>query len=208
MFGSTWQRFRFEYLYKKYREQGKLIEFNQEFYDRFEDMYYNGLPIYYYLEKMSMGKCYDASAILSLAMGKESYVCRGELANMTIIYDDEDGFGHGWVEVGDMVYDTTWKIMCSKKVYNQLFKPIDVSRRSHEQFFEDCKEMSDWTIRSKKWYEENFSMSNLLIFQVEQIERLKLSNPNISEESKAFSNKVLSDLPKYKSLCDVEVIKK
>jgi len=195
-FKSAFSQFRFDYLYKKYKEKGLLVEFDQEFYDIFNGMYYNGLPIYYYLENMSMGKCYDASAILALAMGKDCYVCRGELSNMTVIYDDGIEFGHGWVEMGDDVYDTTWKIRCSKKIYNQLFKPVDVSRRTYEKFFDDCKGISDWTIRNKQWYEENYSLSNLLIFQVEQLERLKLQFPTISDSQRKFCEKVLADLPK------------
>ena len=104
-------------------------------------------------------------------------------------------FGHGWVEMGDMVYDTTWKIKLSKKLYYRLFGAKLENRRDHETFFSDCKGMSDWTIRTKKWYEENYSPSNLLVFQVRQLTALKLKYPNISESERRFHEKVLRDLP-------------
>ena len=52
-------------------EAGLIKPFDSSFYAQFDGMYYNGLPIYYYLEKMSMGKCYDVSAILALAIGEK-----------------------------------------------------------------------------------------------------------------------------------------
>ena len=104
---------RFNELFQKAIRNGDIRFFDAEFYKNFEGMYFNGLPIYYYLEKMSMGKCYDASAILALAMGEGSYVCRGELSTMSKI--NNEPFGHGWVETEDSVYDTTWKIILDKK---------------------------------------------------------------------------------------------
>ena len=101
--------------YDKYIQKGLIKKFDDEFYSQFDGMYYNGLPIYYYLEKMSMGKCYDASAILGLAMGEKANVCRGELKTMSNIFSEI--FGHGWVEYGDKVYDTTWQVILDKKLY-------------------------------------------------------------------------------------------
>lgn len=183
----------FDKAYNKHLNNGNIVHFNEEFYSQFEDMYYNGLPIYYYMEEMSMGKCYDASAILGLALGKDAYICRGELKTMSAAYNEP--FGHGWVEMGDMVYDTTWKIILSKKLYYRLFGAKLENKRDYDTFFSDCKGMSDWTIRNKKWYEENYSTSNLLIFQVRQLAALKLQSPNISDRERRLQEKVLRDLP-------------
>jgi hypothetical protein len=183
----------FNKAYVKHVKNGNIKPFDEEFYSQFDNMYYNGLPIYYYMEEMSMGKCYDASAILGLAIGKNANICRGELKTMSAI--DGVEFGHGWVEVGDMVYDTTWKIILSKKLYYKIFGAKLENSRDYDTFFTDCKGMSDWTIRSKEWYEENWSPSNLLVFQVRQLMDLKLKYPTISEKKKSFCEKVLRDLP-------------
>ena len=183
----------FNYILNKYIKSGKIKKFDQEFYNQFEGMYYHGIPVYYYLEKMNMGRCYDTSAILALAMGEESYVCRGDLNTMSSSYNER--FGHGWVIKGDFVYDTTWQIICPITLYNKLFKPVKVSKRSYTQFFNDCKGISDWTIRDKEYYEKHHSLSSLLIFQVRQLEKLKLDNPTITKEEKMFIDKILKDLP-------------
>lgn len=178
--------------YKKECDTGRIIPFNDEFYSRFEGMYYNGLPIYFYLEQMSMGKCYDASAILALAMGKGAFVCRGELKTMTNI--NQEVFWHGWVETEDKVYDTTWKIILDKELYYKIFGAELGNRRSAEQFFTDCKEMSDWHIYTKDYYENEYNPANLLIFQVHQMAELHLQNPK-DEQEKKFFEKLKKDLP-------------
>ena len=54
---------------------GEIRAFDEEFYASLKGKYYNGIPVYYYLLRMSMGKCYDASAILGLALG-DCKICR------------------------------------------------------------------------------------------------------------------------------------
>ena len=64
---------------------------------------------------------------------------------------------HGWIEKDGYVYDTTWRVFCPTDVYYNVFKPTCVDKRDSKRFFEDCKEVSDWTIRDKQWYENNYS---------------------------------------------------
>jgi len=192
-----------KYLFDKkfdgYIKKGLIKKFDANFYAQFEGMYYNGLPIYYYLEKMSMGQCYDASAILSLAMGKEAEVCRGELKTMSNIFPEP--FGHGWVECEDKVYDTTWQVILDKKLYYKLFGVNGEFVRTNERFFEDCKNMSDWTIRTKDYYENNYvPLVNLGIFQVHQLAELILKHPQTNEAEKIFYKKLIEDLPAYEKL--------
>jgi len=142
------------YEYNKAFEKGKFKSFNDEFISQFDGMYYNGYPIWYYLEYMSMGKCYDASAILALAIGEEASIARGELSHLNSIFGKK--FGHGWVEVGDTVYDTTWKIIADKKTYYKVYGVRKQKVVPSKQFFEDCKELSDWNIRTKEYYENNY----------------------------------------------------
>ena len=186
-----------EYIFNKkldkYRVSGQIKSFDDKFYSQFEGMYFMGLPMYYHLYRISMGKCYDASAALGLAFGESCYICRGTLKNLNPIYGEK--FHHGWVEKDGIAYDTTWQISCPVEIYKKLFNPVGINRRSYKQFFEDCAEMSDWHIRDKKYYEENYSMDNLLIFQVRNLETLKLNDPDISENEKRFIKKLLADLP-------------
>lgn len=188
---------RFDELFQKAVKQGDIRFFDDEFYQNFDGMYYNGLPIYYYMEKMSMGKCYDASAILALAMGEGSFVCRGELKTMSNINDEP--FGHGWVETDNKVYDTTWKIILDKKLYYKIFGAKLDNKRTAQQFFEDCKEISNWEIHNKEYYENNYDFANMLIFQVHQIAELNIKNPR-TERDKRFYQKLREDLPDFEKI--------
>ena len=192
-------KYLFDEKFDKYIKKGLIKKFDADFYARFYGMYYNGLPIYYYLEKRSMGECYDASAILALAMGKKANVCRGELKTMSNIFPAP--FGHGWVECEDFVYDTTWKVILDKKLYYKLFGVIDETVRTNEKFFDDCKKMSDWTIHTKEYYENNYvPLVNLGIFQVHQLTELILKSQLTSETDRKFYEKLKNDLPAYEKL--------
>ena len=110
-------------------------------------------------------------------------------------------FGHGWVEYEDKVYDTTAKAIFDKNYYYKLFGVIDETVRTYNKFFEDCKKMSDWTIRTKKYYENNYvPLVNLGIFQVHQLAELILKHPLSSEKYKRFYEQLRKDLPAYEKL--------
>ena len=188
---------KFDLAFNKLCKSGKAKPFDDEFFAKFEGMYYHGLPVYYYLcDMMSNGRCYDASAVLGLAMGEGAYVCRGHI-------DSQYGYwkgktGHGWVETDTLVYDTTFKIICKKEDYYKVFKARLSSKRDYETHREDMSKITDVSIHDKKWFEENAGFSNLLIFQVRELEKLKLESKNTSEEEKDFARKVLNDLPNTK----------
>ena len=146
---------KFDRDYNKLIQSGKAKEFDDEFYKPFDNMYFNALPVSYYLKRMSMGKCYDASAILGLAMGKDCFVCRGNLSKVGYLRQEDD-FEHGWVEKDDKVYDTTWQVIMDTDEYYKLFGVEDVNKRAHTKFFEGCKEVSCFEIHDKKYYEENY----------------------------------------------------
>ena len=194
-----WQRYKSNVLYsglEEYKASGKIRPFDEEFYSSLEGMYYNGIPVYYYLMRMNMGQCYDCSAILGLALG-DCKICRGNLRKAPTSSGND--FGHGWVEKDGLVYDTTWQIITDKHTYYKLFGASRVSARNSKQFFEDCKGMSSWEIHDRKYYEEDYiPMDSVLIFQVRELEKLHLNSPvsPISTlEDKEIAKRVLKDLP-------------
>ena len=202
----------FEKKLKQGIKDGTIKKFDENFFEQFKGQYFGGLPVYYYLCRMNMGKCYDCSAILALAMGKDSKVCRGNLKNMAIA-NKENSFGHGWVEKDGIAYDTTWQIICDKEKYYDLMGITNPSITNSSKFFKDCKDISNWEIHDKAYYENNYEpFASMLIFQVQEIEKMVLNSPNqtskqadnyryyfskydSSIESKKFAKKVLEDLP-------------
>lgn len=183
------------YFYEnKYNKSGKFKKMDDEFYAQFDNMYYNGIPIYYYLQKMSMNRCYDASAVLALALGENCNVCRGILDNAVLSSGKE--FVHGWVEMDDKVYDTTWQIIADKKAYYKTFGAKAREVTPQKEFFERSKHISNWKIHDKEYYENGEgSLSTLMISQIEQLQMAILMHPSTDYAEREFSKKVLADLP-------------
>lgn len=194
------QEYKYNMLYsglEQKKQSGIIRPFDDEFYSSIEGKYFNGIPVYYYLIRMNMGKCYDCSAILGLALG-DCKICRGNLNKAPT--DKGNDFGHGWVEKDGLVYDTTWQIITDKHTYYKLFGASHVCARDDKQFFEDCKGLANWEIHDKKYYEENYvPMESLLIFQVESLEKLHIDSPESpisTKEDKEIARRVIEDLPK------------
>ena len=189
------QNIAFTLRYEKNIGKGAIREFDENFYSQFDGMYFDGMPIYFLLNSiMSEGRCYDASAVLGLALGPGSYICRGDLSSQAYKWG-RDSLGHGWVEKDGYVYDTTWHIICEKGIYEKVFKPVNVNKREYSKFFDDCKEITDWTIRDKTWYEENYSISHMTIKTVRAVALLSLKNPKLSDDERKYWQKLLKDLP-------------
>ena len=192
------KKINFHNKYKLLLLSKKMKKFDDNFYSGFDQMYFNGLPIYYYLKRLNIGKCYDTSAILALAMGNDNYVCRGELHTLSVI--DGEYFGHGWVEDEKFVYDTTWQIICPKEIYYKLFDVKNSIRCEHEEFFNQCKGIANWEIQNKEDFEKEHTLDTMLIYLVKLTEELKLQDKKISEEEKKFITKLLEDLPNIDGL--------
>lgn len=182
---------------RKLLKSGSIKKFDKEFYSQFDGMLYNLVPVEYYLKKMSMGRCYDASVVLALALGKsreDVFVCRGNLRNAGWSINGTSKFGHGWVETDDMVYDTTWKIITSKKNYYKIFGAKPYSKRTNLEFFKDCEHMSDFNIHDKSYYEQNFvPMAYTTLIQLYSCAELEILSGD--EKRKMVGEKLKSELP-------------
>ena len=188
--------YRFQKLFSRLKEKGVIKPFDDEFYRQFDGMLYNVTPVDYYIKYMSMGKCFDASAVLGLAFGKRDdvFICRGNLRYAGLSLSGKPSFGHGWVEKDGMVYDTTWQIICPREVYYKLFGAKVRDRRSTKQFFKDCEALTDFNIHDKKFYEEcfcNYAYCSL----IQMLEMGALLTKSKNEKSRLAGEKLLNDLP-------------
>ena len=59
-------------LYHTHIVNGDIKKFDDDFYSQFDGMFFDGIPIYYYLQKMNMGRCFDASAVLPRSLAAAS----------------------------------------------------------------------------------------------------------------------------------------
>lgn len=203
---------RFYTLYNKMEKAGVIKHFDDEFYSQFNGMLYNVIPVEFYLRKMSMGRCYDASAVLGLAFGRseETYVCRGNLKYAGLYINGTTKFGHGWVERDGIVYDTTWQISMPQEAYYKLFGVKNFEKRTTNKFFSDCEQLSDFHIHDKSYYENNYSnFAYPSLIQIRSSAEMLARNGR-NEKQKEFGQKMLGMLPdmdkvyaKYKEEHDI-----
>lgn len=189
---------KFKTVYNKLVAKGIIKPFDDEFYSQFDGMLYNVIPVEFYLKKMSMGKCYDASVVLGLAFGRreDTYICRGNCKYAGLSINGTTHFGHSWVERDDMVYDTTWQICLPKKVYYKLYGVTVYDRRTTKQFFEDCEKLSDFHIHDKSYYENNFAQfAYCTLIQMKATEKMLLDSK--SERNRKLGEKMSRFLPDF-----------
>ncbi len=189
------QTFKSSKEYEILKQQGEVKSFDADFFASLEGKYWQGLPLYYFLENnRSMGICCYPSYALGLVMGEGAEVLFGKMQA------DEKSLeaysGHVWVEFGDKVYDPVWQIICDKDNYYSVLKPNVKSKANYKQLVEIVSNFTDSKIRTKDWYETHPTMLNYLIFQIRASEELNLKADHISTEEKEFARKVLKDLPK------------
>lgn len=118
---------------------GQITEFEPSFYDEMNKFYINGLPIGFrikYLKPINPpGDCFRRSRYMFYCF-KDAYLVRGSNRMINALYGEDDR--HGWIEIGDYVYDPTYVLRFEKELYYQLFEPSEVIRMSHNNYF--CNE--------------------------------------------------------------------
>lgn len=129
-------RNRFTRQFHKNIANGKFKKFDEDFYRQFNGMYDDGLPVNHYLQKDSLGKCFETSLILALALRNDNImICRGILTKQSII--EHILFDHAWLEIDNLVYDTTWHIIADKETYYKVFGAICESKESKKEYLKN-----------------------------------------------------------------------
>lgn len=110
--------------------------FLDEFYSNLSETYIYGIPVDIYIRYLQPilppGKCFDRSMYMFLAT-PESVLVRGDLKSLKLKYGDNSA-RHGWIEVGDYVYDSTSLLKYKKDVFYDIYQPSNVVMTSHDEF--------------------------------------------------------------------------
>lgn len=120
---------------------GNITFFDNELYKRMSTTYFSCLPVSIHIKYLkpkwdfSEGRCYDRSLYMFLAL-EDSVLVRGTNKELEIRYGKEDS-GHGWVEIGDYVYDPSLLLKFKKDVYYKIYCPTDIKRYTKEEYLED-----------------------------------------------------------------------
>lgn len=116
--------------------KGQIQEFDEKFYERLSHTYFSGIPISfhikYFFPKEEEGRCYDRSLYMFLAI-EEAILVRGSRKDLEYLYGKESS-GHGWIEIGDYVYDPTSRMKFSKSLYYQIYEPSNVYKTTRKEY--------------------------------------------------------------------------
>ena len=129
------------------RLSGKITDFDEDFYAKLSHTYFCGLPISmtikYFAPNASSeeGKCFERSLLMFLCFDNALLV-RGDNKNIEIAHGK--GLGrHGWIEIGDDVYDPTHLMKFQKDYYYEMIKATNVEKMTYEEFIQQDKELKD-----------------------------------------------------------------
>lgn len=117
-------------------KEGKIVPFDDEFYNKMSHVYFNCIPISMHIKylrpTMGPGKCYDRSLYMFFCFD-DSLLVRGDIKVLEVKYGKKQA-GHGWIEIGDYVYDPTTLMRYEKEYYYQLYKISNVQKTSKEEY--------------------------------------------------------------------------
>lgn len=127
---------------------GLIVDFEEEIYEKMSHMYYNELPVsirFKYLsvkedsplQKILAGRCFDNSIFIFFCFS-DALLVSGDVKDLEMEYGKGHS-GHFWVERGDYVYDPTCKKKFVKDVYYKIYLPTNIKKRTLKEYCSDRK---------------------------------------------------------------------
>ena len=133
---------KFKILATKSEYQGKIMEFDDEIYEKMSNTIIACFPVSFYIKHSThmfpIGTCYDRSLYMFLALD-DAILVRGNNKDLEYNYGKGHG-GHGWIEVGDYVYDPSLMLKFDKDTYYKLYGTSDVYKIDKETYLREHKE--------------------------------------------------------------------
>ena len=110
-------------LFTKAVKEGKITRFGEEIFTKMSNTIIACLSVPFHIKHadylIGQGTCYDRSFYMFLALD-DAVLVRGNSILLEYCYGKGNG-GHGWVEVGDFVYDPSAMLKYDKKTYYSLY---------------------------------------------------------------------------------------
>lgn len=129
----------------KMEQEGRITEFDEEIYEKMKNTIISCFPVSFYIKHSKhmfpIGTCYDRSLYMFLALDN-AVLCRGNNKDLEYNYGKGHG-GHGWVEVGDYVYDPSIMAKFEKDVYYKLYGTTDIMRVDKETYLREHSDFVD-----------------------------------------------------------------
>lgn len=130
------------YMYKVYLQvlkglqQGKIVPFDEEFYKSMSTTYFNCLPVSMHIKYLRPssppGKCYDRSLYMFFCFD-DALLVRADNKDLEVRFGKENA-GHGWIEIGNYVYDPSLLLRFDRELYYKIYKPSNISKTSVTEY--------------------------------------------------------------------------
>lgn len=155
-------------LFKKGLEDGSIVPFDDEFYEKMSHTYINCLPVSMHMKYLKpivgLGKCYDRSLYMFLCF-ENAVLVRGDNKYLELKYGN-DKSGHGRIEMDGYCYDPSLLLRFKKETYYEIYKPYNVSKTTIDEYKNCCD--------SNKQFYEDIINTNISDFQPNGRKRIDL----------------------------------
>lgn len=132
-------------LFNKGVADGKIISFDDEFYEKLRHTYISGLPVSIHIKYLKPilppGRCFDRSLYMFFCFD-EAILVRGDNKDLEFRYGKGHA-EHGWIEMDNYVYDPSLMMRFDKDLYYEIYKPTNVSKCTKEEYCSsrECQEL-------------------------------------------------------------------
>lgn len=139
---------KFDYLLSKSYKNGKITKFDDEIYDKMSTTIISCLPVSLHIKYSDYlfpdGTCYQRSLYMFLALD-DALLVRGKTKSLEYRFGLEEA-GHGWVEIGNYVYDPSLMLKFDKGIYYSLYGCSDISKIDKETYMKENKEFIGFSL--------------------------------------------------------------
>ena len=132
-------------LFRKGLFEGKIVPFDDKFYERMSHTYFGCIPVSMHIKYLkpldSPGKCEERSLFMFFCFD-DSLLVRANIKDLELRFGKEHA-GHGWIEIGDYVYDPSLTLRFDKDLYYKIYNPSNVYKYTKKEYREANKKYYD-----------------------------------------------------------------
>lgn len=123
-------------LFYKGIKEGKIMPFDEEFYKKMSNKYIACIPISirikYLKPLLPPGQCIDRSLYMFICFD-DALLVRADLKDLELAYGKNDAI-HGWIEIGNYVYDPSLTLRFDKDLYYKIYSPTNIRKETKEDY--------------------------------------------------------------------------
>ena len=132
-------------LFHKGLFEEKIVPFDDKFYEGMSHTYFGCIPVSMHIKYLkpldSPGKCKERSLFMFFCFD-DALLVRANIKDLELRFGKEYA-GHGWIEIGDYVYDPSLTLRFDKDLYYKIYNPSNVYKYTKKEYREINKKYYD-----------------------------------------------------------------